>query len=70
MAATTRRSAMGNGLGYFGARYFSGAQGRFTSPDKPLIGQDAADPQSWNLYTYLITTYALTTGTAARTAGT
>jgi RHS repeat-associated protein len=41
------------GLDYFGARYFSGAQGRFTSPDEPLIDQDPADPQSWNLYSYV-----------------
>jgi RHS repeat-associated protein len=40
------------GLDYFGARYFSGAQGRFTSPDQPFIDQDPADPQSWNLYAY------------------
>ncbi|WP_228486486.1 RHS repeat-associated core domain-containing protein [Paludibaculum fermentans] len=40
------------GLDYFGARYFSGAQGRFTSPDAPFADQDPADPQSWNLYTY------------------
>jgi RHS repeat-associated protein len=37
---------------YFGARYFSGPQGRFTSSDEPLIGQDLSDPQSWNLYSY------------------
>lgn len=41
------------GLDYFGARYFSGAQGRFTSPDEPLIDQDPTDPQSWNLYSYV-----------------
>lgn len=40
------------GLDYFGARYYSGAQGRFTSPDEPFADQDPADPQSWNLYTY------------------
>ncbi len=40
------------GLDYFGARYYSGAQGRFTSPDVPLLDQDPADPQSWNLYAY------------------
>jgi RHS repeat-associated protein len=40
------------GLDYFGARYFSGAQGRFTSPDDPLINQRAYSPQSWNLFTY------------------
>lgn len=37
------------GLDYFGARYFSGAQGRFTSPDEPLLDQHPEDPQSWNL---------------------
>jgi RHS repeat-associated protein len=40
------------GLDYFGARYFSGAQGRFTSPDEPLVDQHTSDPQSWNLYAY------------------
>ena len=41
------------GLDYFGARYFSGAQGRFTSPDRPLLDQHPDDPQSWNLYSYV-----------------
>ena len=41
------------GLDYFGARYFSGAQGRFTSPDAPFADQVPSDPQSWNLYTYV-----------------
>ena len=41
------------GLDYFGARYFSGVQGRFTSPDRPLLDQHAGDPQSWNLYSYV-----------------
>lgn len=41
------------GLDYFGARYFSGAQGRFTSPDEVFADQHAADPQSWNLYAYV-----------------
>jgi RHS repeat-associated protein len=40
------------GLDYFGARYFSGAQGRFTSPDAPFADQFVEDPQSWNLYAY------------------
>lgn len=35
-------------LHYFIARYYSGAQGRFTSPDAPLIDQFLDDPQSWN----------------------
>ncbi len=40
------------GLDYFLARYFSGPQGRFTSPDEPFNDQDQADQQSWNLYSY------------------
>jgi hypothetical protein len=39
-------------LDYFLARYYSSAQGRFTSPDAPLVGQSRRDPQSWNLYGY------------------
>lgn len=41
------------GLDYFGARYFSGAQGRFTSPDQPFPDQYVEDPQSLNLYEYV-----------------
>lgn len=41
------------GLDYFGARYFSGAMGRFTSPDRPFVDQVTGDPQSWNLYSYV-----------------
>jgi len=41
------------GLDYFGARYYSSTQGRFTSSDEPLIDQLASDPQSWNLYGYV-----------------
>ncbi|MCA2968810.1 MAG: RHS repeat-associated core domain-containing protein [Acidobacteriaceae bacterium] len=41
------------GLDYFGARYFSGAQGRFTSPDAPGADQWTVNPQSWNLYGYV-----------------
>jgi RHS repeat-associated protein len=40
------------GLDFMEARYYSGAQGRFTSPDEPLFDQQAGDPQSWNLYAY------------------
>jgi RHS repeat-associated protein len=39
------------GLDYFGARYYSGAQGRFTSVDPGLF--TIADPQSWNRYSYV-----------------
>ena len=41
-----------SGLDWFNVRYFSGAQGRFTSPDQPFIDQDPSNPQSWNLYNY------------------
>jgi RHS repeat-associated protein len=50
--AETVSSAM-QGLDYFGARYYSGAQGRFTSPDAPFADQHPIDPQSWNLYAYV-----------------
>jgi RHS repeat-associated protein len=39
------------GLDYFGARYFAGAQGRFTSPDSTAYSK-MSNPQSWNLYAY------------------
>jgi RHS repeat-associated protein len=42
------------GLDYFGARYFSGAQGRFTSPDPLLNSGRPWEPQSWNRYTYAL----------------
>jgi RHS repeat-associated protein len=51
-----------SGLDFFGARYFSGAQGRFTSPDPLSILQEAesheelgeflSNPQHWNKYAY------------------
>jgi RHS repeat-associated protein len=37
---------------YFGAPYFSGGLGRFTSPDEPLNDEYSFDPQSWNMYSY------------------
>lgn len=46
------------GLDFFDARYFSGAQGRFTSPDwsavpEPIPYASVDDPQSLNLYAYV-----------------
>ena len=38
------------GLDFFGARYFSGAQGRFTSSDPENAGASLTDPQNWNAY--------------------
>ena len=41
------------GLDFFGARYFSGAQGRFTSPDSVFFqAKMQTDPQRFNLYAY------------------
>jgi RHS repeat-associated protein len=51
-AKTGKERDAETGLDYFGARYFSGAQGRFTSPDEPLADQHSEHPQSWNLYSY------------------
>jgi RHS repeat-associated protein len=39
------------GLDYFGARYFSGAQGRFTSPDPGPYKLE--DPRTFNRYAYV-----------------
>ncbi len=39
------------GLDYFGARYYSGPQGRFTSPD--LGAYKLEDPQTFNRYAYV-----------------
>jgi RHS repeat-associated protein len=49
-------SAM-QGLDFFGARYYSGAQGRYTTPDwsekpEPIPYANLSDPQTFNLYTY------------------
>ncbi len=42
------------GLDFFGARYMSSAQGRFTSPDPiQIISQKLLDPQQWNMYSYV-----------------
>jgi RHS repeat-associated protein len=51
----TQSSAMPSGLDYFGARYFSSAQGRFTSPD-PVTGTalHLINPQRWNMYAYAV----------------
>ena len=46
------------GLDFFGARYYSGAQGRFASPDwsqrpQPVPYATLHDPQTLNLYAYV-----------------
>jgi RHS repeat-associated protein len=47
-----------SGLDYFGARYYSSGQGRFTTPDwsakpEPVPYADLSNPQSLNLYAYV-----------------
>jgi RHS repeat-associated protein len=42
------------GLDYAQARYFSGAQGRFTSVDPLMTSARATSPQSWNRYSYVL----------------
>ena len=39
-------------LDYFGARYMSGPEGRFLSPDPSRLSAFFTDPQSWNGYSY------------------
>ena len=39
-------------LDYFGVRYYSAAQGRFTSVD-PALAVSLKDPQTWNRYAYV-----------------
>lgn len=46
-------SSLPDGLDYFGARYMSPAQGRFTSPDPVNAGAHLVNPQSWNAYAYV-----------------
>ncbi len=41
------------GLDYFGAKYYSGAQGRFISADPLMASADIEEPQSWNRYAYV-----------------
>jgi RHS repeat-associated protein len=53
-----QRDLEGPVLDFFGARYFQGAQGRFTSPDwssapQPVPYADLTDPQTLDLYSYV-----------------
>jgi RHS repeat-associated protein len=41
-----------SGLDFMQARYYPAWQGRFLSPDGPLVDQSAGDLGSWNLYGY------------------
>jgi RHS repeat-associated protein len=43
----------GTGVDYFGARYMSSAQGRFTSVDPAFESEILEYPQTWNRYSYV-----------------
>lgn len=45
---------LGAGLDYAKARYYSNAQGRFTSPDRYWGSANGYAPQTWNRYTYCL----------------
>jgi RHS repeat-associated protein len=49
---TSKERDAETGLDYFLARYYSGAQGRFISPDP--MGGKIANPQSFNRYAYVL----------------
>lgn len=49
---TSKERDSESGLDYFLARYYSSAQGRFTSLDPENAGATRKDPQSWNGYAY------------------
>ena len=51
---TAKERDVETGLDYFGARYFSSSQGRFTSPDPLLSSGKSLQPQSWNRYSYCL----------------
>jgi len=51
---TSKERDAETGLDFFGERYFSSAQGRFTSPDSLIAKREwVADPQRWNRYAYV-----------------
>ena len=54
MKLTGKERDAETGLDYFGARYFSGAQGRFIGPDaKQITKRHIISPQKWNRYAYV-----------------
>ena len=51
---TSKERDTETGLDYFGARYSSSTQGRFTSSDPLLSSGSVYAPQTWNRYSYTI----------------
>ena len=52
--STSKERDAETGLDYFGARYMSSAQGRFTTPDPLMASARASNPQTWNRYSYAL----------------
>jgi RHS repeat-associated protein len=50
---TGRKRDIESGNEHFKARYLDSGLGRWTSPDKIFADQHGANPQSWNLYSYV-----------------
>ncbi len=51
---TQKERDIESGLDYFGARYYSSAQGRFTSVDPSMVSARTVNPQTWNRFLYVI----------------
>lgn len=49
---TGKERDLESNLDWYGARYCSPSQGRFTSADSEFIPRDITNPQAWNLYAY------------------
>ena len=52
VAFTGKERDAETGLDYFNTRYFSSAQGRFTSTDPLMASATPSNPQTWNRYAY------------------
>ncbi|HYM01279.1 MAG TPA: RHS repeat-associated core domain-containing protein, partial [Blastocatellia bacterium] len=51
---TSKERDTESGLDYFGARYYSSSQGRFSSCDPNAVTKENfVNPQRWNLYVYV-----------------
>lgn len=50
---TSKERDLETSLDYFGARYYSAKQGRFTSVDPLMASAIAVEPQSWNRYAFV-----------------
>jgi RHS repeat-associated protein len=51
---TSKERDLETALDYFGARYFSSSQGRFTGVDPLLFSAKPINPQTWNRYAYVL----------------